>query len=93
MPLQVLSESLSEDVLVSEALPLALHLNKDPVPNIRFTLAKTLETLAPKVVEREGAVLPSQVRPCLEELLNDSDRDVRFFARKALRICDELARH
>jgi len=45
------------------------------------------------VMEREGAVLPTQVRPCLEELTSDTDRDVRFYAKKALRVCDELARH
>lgn len=61
--------------------------------NIRFTLAKTLEMLAPKVMEREGALLPTQVRPCLEELTSDTDRDVRFYAKKALKVCDELARH
>ncbi len=89
--IQVLSESLTEDLLVGEALPMALHLAKDPVANVRFTLAKTLETLAPKMLE--GAVLAAQVRPCLEELSEDGDRDVQFYSRKALRVCDELARH
>ena len=45
----MLTESLTEDLLMSEVLPLALHLAKDPVANIRFTLAKTLEAIAPKV--------------------------------------------
>lgn len=88
--IQVLAESLTEDLLVSEALPLALHMAKDPVANIRFTLAKTLETIAPKM---EGSVLATQIRPCLEELASDSDRDVRFYSRKALKLCDDLARH
>jgi hypothetical protein len=36
-------------VLTGEVLPLALHLSKDPVANIRFTLARTLEKISPKV--------------------------------------------
>lgn len=47
--IQVLAHSLTEDQLVGQALPMALHLAKDPVANVRFTLARTLETLAPKV--------------------------------------------
>lgn len=52
--IQVLAHALTEDQLVGEALPLALHLAKDPVANVRFTLARTLETVAPKVREGRG---------------------------------------
>lgn len=44
-----MADSLTEDVLTGEVLPLALHLSKDPVANIRFTLARTLEKISPKV--------------------------------------------
>jgi serine/threonine-protein phosphatase 2A regulatory subunit A len=111
---QVLAESLTEELLTNEALPLALQLAKDPVANIRFTLARTLEVMAPRVslmrfrgeslCTRDGshlnvvepqvdhAVVEGQVRPCLEELASDKDKDVRYFAKRAAKTCDGLTR-
>jgi len=45
----VLVEELTEDVVVNEMLPLVLGMAKDPVPNIRFTVARTLEKISSKV--------------------------------------------
>jgi hypothetical protein len=36
-------------------------------------------------------VVATKVRPCVEELSTDSDRDVRFFANRALRTCAQIS--
>ena len=41
--------------------------------------------------QMEASVLATQLRPCLEELAADPDRDVRFYAHRAIKLCDELA--
>jgi serine/threonine-protein phosphatase 2A regulatory subunit A len=49
------------------------------VPNIRFNVAKELETITPNC---GFSAYESQVHPVLAMLLEDDDRDVRFFAEK-----------
>ncbi|CAM9865087.1 unnamed protein product [Hapterophycus canaliculatus] len=53
----------------------------DPVPNIRFNVSKTLEKMAPRL---ENAAVEAQIRPALDTLVDDADRDVRYFSRKAM---------
>lgn len=64
-----------------QLLPFLLRLSRDPVPNVRFNVAKAFERLGPRL---ERSVLVTQVRPCLEALSRDTDADVRFYAGKAL---------
>ena len=84
LPLSV-SQSLSEVVgsptMERQLLPFLLRLAKDPVPNVRFNVAKAFERLLPCL---ERGVLVSQVRPCLEALSRDSDTDVRYYSGKTL---------
>ena len=49
--------------------------------NIRFNVAKGLETIAPVCGK---AVTDSQIRPVLGLLSEDADRDVRYYANKTL---------
>ena len=51
------------------------------VPNIRFNVAKMLERLVPLL---EAQVMDQTVRPVLQELTEDPDTDVRFYASQAL---------
>ena len=55
------------------------------VPNIRFNVAKMLERLVPLL---EAQVMDQTVRPVLQELKEDPDTDVRFYAGQALAACD-----
>jgi serine/threonine-protein phosphatase 2A regulatory subunit A len=55
------------------------------VPNIRFNVAKLMEKVVPIV---DGAVVQQTIRPCLLELAEDPDMDVRFYAKRALTACD-----
>lgn len=55
------------------------------VANIRFNVAKGLETIGPVCGK---AVTDSQIRPVLGLLAEDADRDVRYFANKTLERLD-----
>ena len=55
------------------------------VPNIKFNVAKMLERLIPLV---DASVVEHTIKPCLLELNEDSDTDVRFYAKQALASCD-----
>jgi serine/threonine-protein phosphatase 2A regulatory subunit A len=60
-----------------EALPILLEMACDAVPNVRFNVAKGLG-----VVGRlfNQSAYESQINPILSLLIDDPDRDVRYFA-------------
>jgi serine/threonine-protein phosphatase 2A regulatory subunit A len=74
-----------------ELIPLLLEMATDPVPNIRFNVAKSLSTLGPVIWTGPFAstVYDQQVHPILTVLQDDSDRDVRFYANKAAHTLEE----
>lgn len=78
---QALSEVVGSPTMERQLLPFLLRLARDPVPNVRFNVAKAFERLAPGL---ERSVLATQVRPSLETLSRDTDADVRYYAGKAL---------
>lgn len=47
----LLVEVCSEEVIKDTMLPVVLKLAKDPVPNVRFNVAKSMTKLSLKVVE------------------------------------------
>lgn len=57
------------------------------VPNIKFNVAKVLQSLIPIV---DQSVVEKTIRPCLIELSEDPDVDVRFFATQALQSSDQV---
>jgi serine/threonine-protein phosphatase 2A regulatory subunit A len=61
-------------------------LSKDPIPNIRFNVAKALEVMASAFGNSpEGhAFVQDWIAPTLERQKNDQDADVRYFANRAL---------
>jgi serine/threonine-protein phosphatase 2A regulatory subunit A len=68
-------------------LPLVLEMATDPVANIRFNVAKELEQMAPVC----GLVAyESQILPVLTMLMEDDDRDVRYYAEKTAAALDEV---
>ena len=69
-----------------QLLPVLLSFASDPVPNLRFNLAKALERLLPSIAD-PATTVASLVRPVLTSLTGDKDEDVRFYARKALAAC------
>jgi serine/threonine-protein phosphatase 2A regulatory subunit A len=73
-----------QDVINNTFLPLVIRLAQDPVPNIRFNVAKTIHTLIPLL---DSAAAQQKVKPTLSKLFDDTDRDVKFFASQALQLC------
>ncbi|KAL7413348.1 armadillo-type protein [Mrakia frigida] len=67
-------------------LDAALGLVNDPIPNIRFNVAKALEVLAVTLSSSpEGQEIAGRkIVPALEKLAGDADPDVRYFASRAL---------
>mmetsp|Transcript_13431 Transcript_13431/g.14588 ORF Transcript_13431/g.14588 Transcript_13431/m.14588 type:complete len:596 (+) Transcript_13431:141-1928(+) len=63
-------------------IPLVLKLMNDPVANVRFTLAKTLG-VSYQIIPN-GDITRSDIINGLKKLLNDNDRDVRFYAAQSL---------
>ena len=53
----------------------------DPVPNIRFKVAKSLQVL---VKYLDATIVQERIRPALETLQMDGDKDVKFYAQQAL---------
>ena len=50
---------------------------KDPIPNVRFTVAKIIQKSRPLI---DQGVFVQSVLPGVKDLLSDSDRDVQYFA-------------
>lgn len=85
------------DVIATYIIPLINELERDPIPNIRFNVAKThqrtplLQTVAyteliPLLRDDPNGVtlLNDIVKPSLLRLKDDSDGDVRFYANQAI---------
>ena len=79
---QVLAPVVGNDVIVSTVLPVVTDMSRDGVANVRFNVAKTLEILMASVTDK--SVVSSQIVPVLSQLNEDQDRDVKYFAHKAL---------
>jgi len=77
--LQAVAQSVSQEIVTDKILPLLLKVGKDTVPNVKFTVIKMLKTITTK-----SDVINMQIRPFLQELVNDTDRDVQYFAQDAI---------
>ncbi|KAJ3786653.1 Ser/Thr protein phosphatase 2A regulatory subunit A [Lentinula aff. detonsa] len=82
----IIMPSLNLDIVRSEIVESLLQLASDPIPNIRFNVAKSLEVLATAFGNTpEGkAFVQQRIIPVLEQQKNDQDADVRYFAARAL---------
>ncbi|KAI8372723.1 armadillo-type protein [Radiomyces spectabilis] len=78
--------SLTTDIIKESVLPTVLALVDDPIPNVRFNVAKSLEVLTPMLRQNEATneLVQSKVAPVLQKLNSDADGDVRWFAERAL---------
>ena len=77
---QVLADALHSELVQEEVLSALLTMASDPVPNIRFNVAKT-----PRSSRRAwGPVVSAEIAPCLSHLVEtDADRDVSTAVRSA----------
>jgi serine/threonine-protein phosphatase 2A regulatory subunit A len=74
---QQLAVMISASVLESSLFPLVLEMATDAVPNVRFTVAKTLHLMKPRM---HSVGLVDQLSNVLQTMSDDSDRDVRYYA-------------
>lgn len=74
-----MAPSLDTAIIRDTVLDAALQLVNDPIPNIRFNVAKCLETLAAVLASNpEGQdLIQRRILPTLRKLQEDSDADVR----------------
>ncbi|KAG1757558.1 ARM repeat-containing protein [Suillus lakei] len=81
-----IAPSLNLAIVQAEIIGPLLQLAEDPIPNIRFNVAKSLEILATTYGNTtEGREFVRQsIIPVLEQQKTDSDADVRYFAARAL---------
>lgn len=81
------------DIIQSDIIGPLLTLAQDPIPNIRFNVAKCLEVLGTSYsTEGSGrAFVVQRIIPALEQQKTDSDADVRYFATRALQKTAEKA--
>lgn len=77
----VLAPVVGRGVIMNSFVPLAVKMVEDPVPNIRFNVAKALQTL---LTLAEPPAVQTKLKPALLKLSEDSDRDVKFHAQAAL---------
>jgi serine/threonine-protein phosphatase 2A regulatory subunit A len=77
----LMSTEMDADTARLHVLPLVLEMTTDPVANIRFNVAKELQNMIPAC--GPGAY-ESQALPVLNMLLDDDDRDVRYYAEQSL---------
>lgn len=80
-----IAPSLNPPIIKETVLDAALNLANDPIPNIRFNVAKCLEVLATVLAPTpDGQTLINQrILPAVTKLQEDADADVRYFATKA----------
>jgi len=77
--LQAVAQNIDINIVNDKILPILLKIAKDTVPNVKFTVIKILKSISIK-----GDIISSQIKPILQELSNDQDRDVQYFAQEAL---------
>ncbi len=83
-----LAPVVSHEVLCNSMLPVVIACSQDKVPNIKFNVAKMLKQLIPLV---DTSILVETIKPCLLTLSEDTDTDVRYFARQALNSTEQVA--
>lgn len=75
-------------IVVNKILPFINSLTADSVPNIRFNVAKSYATVVEVLQQLQYAELPTLVSegilPSLDNLLNDNDVDVVFYAKESI---------
>lgn len=73
-------------IIRSDVIGPLLELSKDPIPNIRFNVAKAFEVMATSfaAVAEGPAFVQEFIIPALDRQKNDPDADVRYFALRAL---------
>ncbi|TEB35039.1 ARM repeat-containing protein [Coprinellus micaceus] len=81
-----ISSSLNLEIIRSEIIQPLVELSKDPIPNIRFNVAKAFEVIGTTLnkTPEDQRFVQEWIVPALERQKNDADADVRYYATRAL---------
>jgi serine/threonine-protein phosphatase 2A regulatory subunit A len=79
-----LAEVANAEVVKDFIVPTCVRLAADPVPNIRFNVAKTFANVIPIVKKLEAKGINDLIKSTLVKLNEDADVDVRFYSKKSL---------
>lgn len=79
--LQTLAEGCQKESATKLMLTTVVGLAADPVPNVKFNVAKTLMRVGQWL---DTASIQQQVKPVLDKLKQDPDSDVQYFAVEAI---------
>ncbi|WFD30342.1 protein phosphatase regulatory subunit Paa1 [Malassezia sp. CBS 17886] len=87
-----MAPSLDTDTIVSPVLTTILPMVQDPIPNIRFNVAKAFEVLVTELAASPEGMphVQEKIKPALLTLSEDRDADVRFYAHRALQIASKM---
>jgi len=86
-----LAQALTPEMIAEIIIPTIANLSDDPIPNIRFNVAKSFEQLIPLMKTPQLQKAKEEiVKPTLMKLYEDTDNDVKFFANRALSIVDSV---
>lgn len=81
-----MAEVANSEVIKDFIIPTCVRLASDPVPNIRFNVAKTFAKVIP-IVQKLDTLAKGHndhIKSALVKLTEDNDVDVRFYSQKAL---------
>ena len=75
------------EVIQQQLLPILTQLVSDPIPNIRFNVAKSLEVIIDVLKKHHlQNVINDTVRPLLQKLEEDADAEVKFYSKRAISV-------
>lgn len=87
---------IDQSIIVNKILPFINYLIADPVPNVRFNVAKSyllaVEVLLKTPSPEAAKLIEKDILPNLTVLLNDTDVDVRYYALKSIEGISELSK-
>ncbi|EGR34557.1 protein phosphatase 2 regulatory subunit A, alpha isoform, putative [Ichthyophthirius multifiliis] len=80
--LKILTLNVSSDFVSEKILPFFYKNLNDTVPNIRFIQVKILKEILGKI---DNQNIQNEIKQQVSNLVNDSDRDVKYFAQELLK--------
>ncbi|EGR33470.1 phosphorylase phosphatase, putative [Ichthyophthirius multifiliis] len=80
--LKILAMNISPEVAIDKIVPIFIKHLSDGVPNIRFSTIKYFKEIAAKI---ENQNVLNDIKTNISNLINDSDKDVKYFAQECLK--------
>lgn len=84
MTSQTIGPSLTPEIIEADIIEPLLQLAVDPIPNIRFNVARALEMVGGSFGTEGRTLAQQRIVPALEQQKTDSDADVRYYSARAL---------